>query len=298
VTAPPTLPAAGRGQVAARTTALSAASAAAMSAEAVVSALGTSADDGLGTAEAARRRGAVGANVLRDHRARPLAVLIRQFRSPLLLLLIITAALSYVLGQRTDAVIIGLILAASAGLGFANEYRAERAAQALHDSVQHTVIAVRGGKPGSIPVTDLVPGDVVRLRLGTVVPADMRLLTATALECDESVLTGESLPVVKTTAAVRPGAALGDLASIALIGTVVRAGEGTAVVVATGSRAEFGRITLTASVNPAGGDDGKVRDLGREPTCRSRRPAGESAGGVSPPAALRGVSGPVAGMTE
>jgi len=141
-----------------------------------------------------------------------------------------------------DAVIIGVILAASAGLGFANEYRAERAAQALHDSVRHTVIALRDGKPGSIPVTGLVPGDVVRLRLGTVAPADMRLLTATALEADESVLTGESLPAVKTTAAVPPGAALGDLASMALMGTVVRAGEGTAVVVATGSRAEFGRI--------------------------------------------------------
>jgi len=128
VTAPPALPATGRGQVAARITALSAASAAAMPAEAVVSALGTSADDGLSTAAAARRRAAVGANALRDHRARPLAVLIRQFSSPLLILLMITAALSYVLGQHTDAMIIGLILAASAGLGFANEYRAERAA--------------------------------------------------------------------------------------------------------------------------------------------------------------------------
>ena len=242
MTAPPALPAAERGQVAARITVLSAASAAAMPAEAVVSALGTSADYGLSTAEAARRRAAVGANAVRDHRARPLALLIRQFSSPLLILLIITAALSYVLGQRTDAVIIGLILAASAGLGFANEYRAERAAEALHEGVQHTVVVLRDGKPGRLPVTDLVPGDVVRLRLGTVVPADMRLLTATALEADESVLTGESLPAEKATAAVAAGTALGDLASVALMGTVVRAGEGTGVVVATGSRAEFGRI--------------------------------------------------------
>jgi P-type Mg2+ transporter len=157
VTALPALPAAERDQVAARNTALPAAKAAAMPAEAVVSALGASADYGLSTAEAAMRRAAVGANALRDHSARPLAVLIGQFSSPLLILLIITAALSYGLGQRTDAVIIGLILAASIGLGFANEYRAERAAEALHDSVQHTVIAVRDGKPGSIPVTDLVP---------------------------------------------------------------------------------------------------------------------------------------------
>jgi magnesium-transporting ATPase (P-type) len=131
------LPAAERDQVAARITALPAASAAAMPAEVVVSALGASADYGLSTAEAAMRRAAVGANALRDHSARPLAVLIGQFSSPLLILLMITAALSYALGQRTDAVIIGLILAASIGLGFANEYRAERAAEALHDSTAH-----------------------------------------------------------------------------------------------------------------------------------------------------------------
>ena len=157
---------------------------------------------------------------------------------------LLSRLLKHALGQRTDAVIIGLILAASIGLGFANEYLAERAAQALHDSVQHTVIARRDGKPGNVPVTDLVPGDVVRLRLGTVVPADMRLLTATALECDESVLTGESLPAVKSITPVPAGAALGDLASMALMGTIVHAGEGTGVVVATGSHAEFGRIAV------------------------------------------------------
>lgn len=147
MTAPAAPPVTDRGQVAGWSTALSAASAAAMPAEAVVSALGTSAERGLSTAEAARRQAAVGANALRDHRARPLALLIRQFSSPLLILLIVTAALSYGLGQRTDAVIIGLILAASTGLGFANEYRAERTAQALHDSVQHTAVTLRDGKP-------------------------------------------------------------------------------------------------------------------------------------------------------
>ncbi len=247
MTAPAAPPVTDRGQVAGWSAALSAASAAAMPAEAVVSALGTSAERGLSTAEAARRQAAVGANALRDHRARPLALLIRQFSSPLLILLIVTAALSYGLGQRTDAVIIGLIVAASTGLGFANEYRAERTAQALHDSVQHTAVTLRDGKPGSIAVTGLVPGDVVRLTLGTVVPADLRLLTATALECDESVLTGESLPAEKTTTAVPPGAALGDLASMALMGTIVHAGAGTGVVVATGAHTEFGRIAVGLS---------------------------------------------------
>jgi Mg2+-importing ATPase len=88
----------------------------------------------------------------------------------------------------------------------------------------------------------------MRLTLGTVVPADMRLLAATALECDESVLTGESLPAEKTTAAVPPGAALGDLASVALMGTIVHAGSGTGVVVATGAHAEFGRIAVGLSI--------------------------------------------------
>ena len=148
------------------------------------------------------------------------------------------------LGERTDSVIIGLILAVSVGLGFANEYRAERAAEALHSAVRHTVVAVRGGQPVEVDVTELVPGDVVHLQLGAVVPADLRLIEATGLECNESVLTGETAPAEKGTAAVSPGTVLAELSSCVFMGTVVASGSGVGVVVASGGRAEFGRIAL------------------------------------------------------
>ncbi|MFJ9775783.1 magnesium-translocating P-type ATPase [Kitasatospora sp. NPDC101157] len=199
---------------------------------------------GLSSGEARERLAATGPNAVRSHHVRVLTVLARQLRSALLLLLLVTAAVSFFFGERTDAVIIGVILLLSVALGFANELRAERAAEALHSRVRHTVIAVRDGREAEVDVTDLVPGDVVRLALGQIVPADLRLLEATALQCDESVLTGESEPADKDTAPVSAGTALAELTGCALMGTVVHAGSGTGVVVATGGRAEFGRIAL------------------------------------------------------
>ncbi len=217
------------------------AAAAALPPDAALRSLG-SGGDGLADDEARRRLAETGPNALRVHRARALPVLWRQLRSPLLLLLAVTAALSGALGDSTDAIIIGVILLASVGLGFVNEYRAERAAAALHEQVRHRAIVVRGGRAREVDVADIVPGDVVDLRLGEVVPADVRLLETAGLACDESVLTGESLPAEKGTAAVPAGTALADLTSCALMGTVVQAGSARAVVVATGTRAAFGRI--------------------------------------------------------
>jgi Mg2+-importing ATPase len=217
--------------------------AAARGADEVLASLGSS-RQGLTDAEAAARLAAVGPNAVRSHRARALLVLARQLRSPLLLLLAITAVASFFVGERGDAVIIGVILVASVGLGFVNEFRAEKAAEALHSGVRHHCIVVRGGHPRTVDVTDLVPGDVVDLQLGEVVPADVRLLATAGLESDESVLTGESLPAEKSPGPVPDGAALAELSSCALMGTVVRAGSGTGVVVATGARAEFGRIAV------------------------------------------------------
>ncbi|PZS32351.1 MAG: magnesium-translocating P-type ATPase [Pseudonocardiales bacterium] len=199
---------------------------------------------GLDADEAARRLTLVGPNAVRTHHAQPLRILGRQLRSPVLILLAVTAFISFFLGQRTDTVVIGVILLASVGLGFVNEYRAERATDALHSQVTHRAVTLRGATPVEVDVTALVPGDVVRLALGEVVPADLRLLTTTGLECDESVLTGESLPAEKSVPPVAAGCALGDLTCCAFMGTVVRAGAGTGVVVATGARAEFGRIAL------------------------------------------------------
>ncbi len=199
---------------------------------------------GLSAGEASERLAQFGANALRSHKANGWSVLARQVRSPILILLAVTAAISLALGQTTDSIVIGVILLVSVGLGFANEYRAERASEALHSNIAHRAIALRDGQPTEINVVDLVPGDVVRLTLGAVIPADIRLIHCTDLLCDEGILTGESLPVEKSVPAVTPGTALGDLTSCIFMGTIVQAGNCTGVVVATGGHAEFGRIAL------------------------------------------------------
>jgi Mg2+-importing ATPase len=201
-----------------------------------------SSSTGLTSAEAVRRRALVGPNVIRSHRVRPWQVFARQVRSPLLALLVVTATISFFVGDRADAVIIGLIVGLSVGLGFVNEYRAERAAEALHQEIRHEVPVRRDGSLTSLGVTELVPGDVVHLEMGAVVPADLRLIETGGLDCDESVLTGESMPADKAVAAVIPGAALADYDSCAFMGTVVHQGAAEAVVVATGGRTEFGQI--------------------------------------------------------
>jgi Mg2+-importing ATPase len=218
-----------------------AATAAAMPGTGVLSALGSS-PRGITPDEAAARLATLGPNAVRSHHVQAWRVLGRQLRSALLVLLVVTATISFFLGDHTDAVIIGVILAASVGLGFANEYRAERAAQALHAEIRHTVAVTRAGRTSDVDVFDLVPGDVVALKLGAVVPADLRMLETNALACDEGVLTGESLPVDKNTEAVPAATALAELSSCALMGTVVQNGTGSGVVVATGARTEFGRI--------------------------------------------------------
>lgn len=221
--------------------------AATQTSEAVLADLG-SGPGGLSSTDVGQRRSAQGPNVLRPQRAKPWGVLWRQLRSPILVLLSVTAAVSVFLGEGTNAVIIGVILAASIGLGFVNEFRAELTADALHDQLRHTVPVRRDGSPTEVDVTDLVPGDVVDLRVGTVIPADMRLLSTQNLSCDESIVTGESLPAEKTTDPVGPDAGIGDLTCCALMGTVVQSGSASAVVIATGQHTEFGQIAAGLSV--------------------------------------------------
>ncbi|MDI3240181.1 magnesium-translocating P-type ATPase [Arthrobacter sp. AL08] len=200
--------------------------------------------NGLSSTEAARRLESLGPNALRTHQASGWSVLARQLRSPILILLLVTAGLSLFLGDATNSIVIGVILLVSVGLGFSNEFRAERAAEALHSRVTHRAVVVRDATVQEVNVTALVPGDIVHLALGAIIPADIRLLSAKDLLCDESILTGESMPVAKDPAPVPGAAALGDLTSCLFMGTVIQAGNCTGAVVATGGRAEFGRIAL------------------------------------------------------
>ncbi|WP_442928973.1 magnesium-translocating P-type ATPase [Mycobacterium sp. MS1601] len=196
---------------------------------------------GLSGREAADRRAKWGPNAVRTHGVSALRVLLRQLDNAVLGLLAATAVVSYFLGDRTQALIIGVILAVSVGLGFVNEYRAERATAALHSRIRHTATALRDNMMTEVDVVDLVPGDVIRLELGELVPADVRLLEVNGFECNESILTGESGSTEKTVGTVA-GAALADAANLAFMGTVVTAGDATALVYATGADAQFGRI--------------------------------------------------------
>ena len=222
---------------------LSIESAAAMQTELVLGALG-SRESGLTPDEVSARAEAFGPNAVRSHHVTPWSVLFRQLHSPLLWLLLAAAAVSAFVGEGLDALIIGIIVAASVGLGFVNEFRAERAAEAMHSEIHHNVAVTRDGSSVDVEVTHLVPGDIVHLGVGSIIPADVRILTASNLECDESILTGESIPAVKSSAPATSGTTLAELSSCLFMGTVVHEGAADAVVVAIGPATQFGRIAL------------------------------------------------------
>jgi P-type Mg2+ transporter len=219
------------------------AGAAVLSSDAVCTRLESS-TEGLTSAEAAARLSTFGPNALRVRHVTALGVLVAQLRNPLLLLLLAAAAVSGLTGDPTDASIIGAIVALSVGLGFFNEYRAAKAVADLHRNIHHETLVWRDGAQISTDVTNLVPGDVVALRVGDIVPADVRLIDVTGLECDEAVLTGESLPVEKSVDVRAASDSPLDLPACAFMGTVVHQGIGRGVVVSTGTTTAFGKIAV------------------------------------------------------
>jgi Mg2+-importing ATPase len=197
--------------------------------------------DGLSSDAVVERLRQFGPNALATHRVRAPAVLFRQIRNPILILLFGAALVSGLTGGGTNAVIIAVIVALSVGLGFINEYRAEVAMASLRGKIRHETEALRDGTMTRIPVTELVPGDVVSLRIGTLVPADIRLLKVDEFECDEGLLTGESMPVAKSAAATIDSTSP-DQPGCAFMGTIVHEGSAMGVVVRTGGRTAFGQI--------------------------------------------------------
>ena len=166
--------------------------AAGMSSTEVLDQLAVDGAVGLTGSEVAARLDRYGPNALRSHGVRPWEILVRQLRSYLLLLLLFAAVVSAAVGDGNEALIIGVIMSLSIGLSFINEFRSEKAVEALHSQIHHRATVDRDGRTVRIDVIDLVPGDVVHLRVGDIVPADLRLIETSQLECDESVLTGES----------------------------------------------------------------------------------------------------------
>ena len=199
---------------------------------------------GLTAAEAARRLDEYGSNELQAaHRISPWTILFEQFKNVLIVILLAATVLSAFLGHGVEAVAITVILLFSVVLGFVQEYRAERAIEALRQMAAPTATALRDGEEREIPARDLVPGDVVVLRAGNRIPADARLIEAVNLQIQEAALTGESVPVEKHAAPLsNPELALGDRKNMAYAGTTATYGRGRAIVAATGMKTEFGKI--------------------------------------------------------
>ena len=217
-------------------------------------ALETHAESGLSNNEAARRLAEQGPNELEEKGGRgPWAILWEQFTSAMIVILIVAAVASALLGDYEDSIAIAVIVVLNAVLGFGQEYRAERAMAALKQLSAPTVKVRREGHVREVSATELVPGDVVLLEAGNLVPADGRLLEGTDLRVQESALTGESEPVEKAPAAMEEvDLPLGERAGIVYSSTVISKGRGLYVVTETGMGTELGKIA--ALIQTAGQD--------------------------------------------
>ena len=199
---------------------------------------------GLAPEEAARRLAAHGPNALPQAKRRhPLLRLLAQFNNALIYFLLAAALAAAVLAHFVDAAVIVAVVVVNAIIGFVQEGKAEQALAAMHRMISPHATVLRAGARRSVAVTELVPGDIALLEAGDRVPADLRLLRARGLLIDEALLTGESLAAEKTEDAVPAAAALGDRRGMAYSGTLVAAGQGTGVVVATGLATEIGHIS-------------------------------------------------------
>ncbi|MGK7346353.1 MAG: cation-translocating P-type ATPase [Candidatus Nitrospinota bacterium M3_3B_026] len=211
-------------------------------------------EKGLTEAEAAERLRIYGPNQLPRKPPPSLReILLRQFKSPLIYILAIAAVVSMAIGELTDTAFIAVVLLLNAAIGGYQEWRAERSAQALQKLLRIRATVERDGEIKEISAEEIAPGDVVWLESGGRVPADMRLLMTHGLEVDESLLTGESIPVLKDAKASLDAATpLADQRNMAYAGSIVTRGRGKGVVVATGMATAVGQLALDVVGRPAG----------------------------------------------
>lgn len=209
----------------------------------VLKELDTDIHRGLAEDEAKRRLETYGTNELKkEEGVSPLTLFFNQFKNILILILLIAIVLSALVGEVVDAAIIGVIVVFCAVLGFIQEYRAERALEALKKMLTPTITVLRGGKEEKVPSKELVPGDILLLEAGDKIPADARLVENHSLRCDEAPLTGESVPVGKDIKALMEEVRVSDRRNMVFTGTIVTYGRGKAVVTSTGMSTEFGKI--------------------------------------------------------
>ncbi len=213
-------------------------------AEAEVAAQFRTGDKGLASDEAARRLAVFGPNALPEGRRRGLLLrFLSQFNNALIYFLLASATAAIVLGHGIDAGVILAVVLVNATVGVLQEGKAEEALRAIGRLIAPVAAVLRDGQRIGVPVADLVPGDVVLIEPGDRVPADLRLVKARSLLIDEAILTGESVASGKQTAPSPAEGAIGDRHSMAYSGTLVAAGQGTGIVVATGLSTEIGKIS-------------------------------------------------------
>ena len=200
--------------------------------------------DGLSSREVKKLLEEYGANELKEKKKKTtFAMLLDQFKDFMILILIAAAVISGIIGELSDTIAIVVIVILNAVIGFIQEYRAEKAMAALKMMAAPTATVLREGKPDNIQASLLVPGDIVILEAGRVVPADMRLMEVAQLKADESPLTGESVPAEKHINVLHDGMMpLGDRKNMAYKGTTVSYGRGRGIVVSTGMETELGKI--------------------------------------------------------
>lgn len=204
---------------------------------------------GLTSGDAVARLAADGSNAVEENRRLPtLRLLARQFKSPLVLILLVGAIVSMILREWLDASIILLIVGGSCLLGFFQEYRASHAVAALRDRLALRARVLRDGRAIEIPTQEIVRGDIVMLSAGNLVPADGLVLAAQDCLVTQAALTGESLPVEKTPGVFPAATPVGERANVLLAGSSLRRGTATLLVVQTGSRTVFGKIANRVGV--------------------------------------------------
>jgi len=199
---------------------------------------------GLSSPEVKKRLDEVGPNQLEEKKGRtPWDMFLGQFKDVLVLILLISALVSFILGEVSDAIVIAIILILNATLGVVQEYKAEKSLAALKKMTTPNALVIRDGKQARIKATQLVPGDIVLLESGDHIPADLRLSMVSNLKIQEAVLTGESVPVEKKSELIdKENVYLGDRNNLTFMGTAVISGRGRGIVVATGMKTEMGQI--------------------------------------------------------
>ena len=210
-----------------------------------MSALDSDPQVGLSSEEVLRRRDEFGLNELDEEPVQPAwKLFLSQFANTMIVVLLIAAGIMVAIGEPTDAIVIAAIVILNAGIGFFQEYRAEQAMAALQTMTAPHARVVRDGVESTVPAADLVPGDVLLLDAGDLVAADARVLDAPDLRINEAALTGESVPVMKTTGALeeKEGHQVGDRTNMVFKGTAVAYGRARTVVVDTGMSTELGQI--------------------------------------------------------